>query len=544
MHRELIRNFCIIAHIDHGKSTLADRLIERARIVDARLFQDQLLDTMDIERERGISIKSHAISIPHGDYLLNLVDTPGHVDFSYEVSRAIASCEGALLLIDAAQGVQAQTLANLYLALEHELEIVPVINKIDLASAQIEESLWQIEHDLGLDSDRALRISAKQGIGIDELLHAVVERIPPPLGDVTAPLQARIFDSHYDAYRGGVMHLRLVHGCLRANDTIRLCSSGAEYRVEEVGRFSYRMAPIDELQAGDVGYAIAGIKIIADVAVGDTVTISTNPCRAALAGFRPAVPVVFSAIYPVDSGDYVELSVIMAKLRLNDAALVYEPDSSAALGHGFRCGFLGLLHLEITQERIEREFGMSVVLTAPSVEYDLTYSDGHRAAIRTPQELPEPQALAEVREPYIRAAIICPKEYIGNIMALCVERRGVQEALHYIDQRRVEITYTMPLAEILYDFYDRLKSISRGYASLDYEIIDNRPVDLVRLDILVHGRPVDALSQLIYRHHARAQRSGYLPSLAGRDPTSSIQDSHPRYRRRPDRGSRDHIGFP
>ena len=505
MSNKHLRNFCIIAHIDHGKSTLADRLIEQGRIVDSRLFQEQLLDTMDIERERGISIKSHAISIPYRDYRLNLVDTPGHVDFSYEVSRAIASCEGAVLLVDATQGVQAQTLSNLYMALEYNLEILPVVNKIDLNSARVDETVAQIEHELGLDPAHTLYISAKQGTGIDELLEAIVTRIPPPVGESTNPLQACIFDSHYDPYRGTIAYLRMMQGRLRPNDVIRMWTNKSAYRVEEIGHFNYNMEATDELQAGDIGYMIAGIKVISDIAVGDTVTLDTDPCKAPLPGFRPIKPVVFSSIYPVDSSDYEELVKALEKLKLNDAALLFEKDSSTALGHGFRGGFLGLLHLEITQERLEREFGLAVVLTAPSVQYRIIYVDGRKITIRTPQELPPLQEVAEIYEPYIDATIICPAKYIGNMMRLCMEKRGTQQDMRYLDQRRVELHYHMPLADILFDFYDNLKSISQGYASFDYELIDDRQVDLVRLDILIHGNPVDALSQLIYRKHAETR---------------------------------------
>ncbi|TVR04254.1 MAG: elongation factor 4 [Spirochaetaceae bacterium] len=510
MDQQNTRNFCIIAHIDHGKSTLADRLIEMAHIVAARDFQDQLLDSMDIERERGISIKSHAITIPHigSDgvrYQLNLVDTPGHVDFSYEVSRAIASCEGALLLIDAAQGVQAQTLSNMYMALEHDLEIVPVINKIDLPSARVDEVKTQIRHDLGLDPETAILISAKNGVGIAELLEAIVTLIPAPSGDRAAPLQARIFDSHYDAYRGVVVHIRLVNGTLKSGGTVRLLYTGIDYRVEEVGKFGIALDPTGVLHAGEVGYFIAGIKTVADIRVGDTVTMHNRPCENPLPGFREVKPVVFSSIYPVDTNDYDELAVAMEKLKLNDASLMFEKDSSAALGFGFRCGFLGLLHLEVVQERLEREFGLSMVLTAPSVRYEVILNSGETVAISNPLEFPNPGQINFCREPYIRASVITPSEFLGNIITLCLEKRGTQEDLRYLDEKRVELVYVMPLAEVLFDFYDRLKSVSRGYASLDYDIIEYRDVDLVRLDILVNGKSVDALSQLVFRGSSAAR---------------------------------------
>ncbi len=510
MNQQHTRNFCIIAHIDHGKSTLADRLIQLAKMVEARDFQDQLLDSMDIERERGISIKSHAITIPYTDsdgvlYQLNLVDTPGHVDFSYEVSRAIASCEGALLLIDAAQGVQAQTLSNMYMALEHNLEIVPVINKIDLPSARVDEVKQQIEHDLGLDPETAILISAKNGVGIDELMHAIITLIPPPAGDFSAPLQARIFDSHYDAYRGVIVHIKVVNGRLSSGESIRMFANESSYKVEELGKFRIVLAPTARLDAGEVGYFIGGIKTVSDIRVGDTVTHNDKPCAQPLAGFREVKPVVFSSIFPVDTNDYDELAAAMERLKLNDASLIYEKDNSAALGFGFRCGFLGLLHLEVVQERLEREFNLSLVLTAPSVRYEVILNNGENRAISNPLEYPNPGDVAVCREPYIRASVITPADYLGNVITLCLEKRGTQEDLRYLDKKRVELIYVMPLAEVLFDFYDRLKSVSRGYASLDYDIIEYREVDLVRLDILVNGKPVDALSQLVFRGTAEAK---------------------------------------
>jgi GTP-binding protein LepA len=499
-----IRNFCIIAHIDHGKSTLADRLIQKAHIVDDRNFQDQILDTMDIERERGITIKSQAVSIPYTArdgqrYELNFVDTPGHVDFSYEVSRAISSCEGALLLIDATQGVQAQTLSNMYLALEQGLEIIPVINKIDMAAADIPAVKRQIDKDLGLDSDMALLVSARQGTGIDELFEAIVSFIPPPQAHGADPLCALIFDCHYDPYRGVVVHIRLFDGSVKKGQKIRFMSNGAEYEVESVGLFKVVLAECSSLQAGGVGYIIAGIKTVGDVRVGDTVTDAERPCAKALPGFREVKPVVFSSIYPLDSNDYEELKSSLEKLKLNDASLVYEKDSSAALGFGFRCGFLGLLHLEVVQERLEREFNQSIIFTAPSVKYRITLRTGESVEVDNPQDYPEEGRVESAEEPFIRASVITPVTFLGNIMTLCTEKRGVQVNMTYLDEKRVEMIYEMPLAEVLFDFYDRLKSISRGYASFDYDISAYKPTELAKLDILLNGKPVDALSQLVYK---------------------------------------------
>ena len=505
-----IRNFCIIAHIDHGKSTLADRFIQKAHMVTDRNFKNQILDNMDIERERGITIKSHAITIPHTardgkTYILNLVDTPGHVDFSYEVSRAISSCEGALLLIDATQGVEAQTLSNMYMALEHDLEILPVINKIDHPSADIPGVKHQIDHDLGLDSSTAIEVSAKMGIGIDELLEAIVEQIPPPTGKPENPLQALIFDSHYDPYRGVVVHIRVFEGTLRTGQEIMFFSNGSVYKIEESGIFRLELEKTGIVEAGEVGYIIAGIKTVSDIRVGDTLTTALNPCKHSLPGFREVKPVVYSSIYPVDANDYQELIQAMEKLKLNDASLIYEKDSSAALGFGFRCGFLGLLHLEVVQERLEREFNLSLVLTAPSVQYQVYMRNGEKLIIDNPTEFPESEKIETAEEPFIKASIITPSLYLGPIMNLCMEKRGVQKDMHYLDEKRVEVTYEMPLAEVLFDFYDKLKSISRGYASFDYDIIGYVPTDLVRLDILLNGKPVDALSQLVFRGSAQSR---------------------------------------
>ncbi len=511
MNQDRIRNFCIVAHIDHGKSTLADRFIQKAHVISDREFRDQFLDSMDIERERGITIKSTAITLPYRtrdgqDYILNLVDTPGHVDFSYEVSRAISACEGAILLIDASQGVEAQTLANMYLALEHDLTIIPVINKIDLPSADIPRVKEQIRRDLGLDPDSALLVSAKQGTGVDDLLEALVRRIPAPRGSIDAPLQALIFDSHYDAYRGVIIYVRMFAGVMKQGERILFWSNRAEYGADEVGYFQAGLQKRAELRAGEVGYLIAGVKEIAHTRVGDTVTSAADPCERPLPGFREVKPVVFSSIYPVDSNDYDELKTAMEKLRLNDASLIYEKDSSAALGFGFRCGFLGLLHLEIVQERLDREFALSVVFTAPSVRYRVMIQGAKESVwIDNPLNFPNPGQIESIEEPYIQASIITPKEYLGNLISLCLEKRGTQKDMVYLDERRVELTYELPLAEVLYDFYDRLKSLSRGYASFNYELDDYRRTDLVRLDILINGKPVDALSQLVFRGNAQSR---------------------------------------
>ncbi len=513
-----IRNFCIIAHIDHGKSTLADRFIEKAAIVEARNFKNQMLDSMDIERERGITIKSQAVTIPYKgkdgkDYILNLVDTPGHVDFTYEVSRAISSCEGALLLIDASQGVEAQTLANLYMAMEHNLEIIPVINKIDLPSADIESVKYQINHDLGLDPDLAVLVSGKTGQGLDDLLEAIVKHIPAPKGKPDDVLRALIFDSHYDPYKGVIVHLRVFTGTVKEGNTIKFMNAGAVYKVEETGRFKIKFEKTSKLEAGEVGYIIAGIKNISDIRVGDTVTDAAKPAQEPLPGFKEVKPVVFSSIYPVDANDYNELLAAMEKLKLNDASLIYEKDSSAALGFGFRCGFLGLLHLEVVQERIEREFGLSVVLTSPSVRYHIVLKDGSDFMIDNPTEFPDPIKIEYAEEPYINAAIITPSEYLGSIMTLCMGKRGVQISMNYLDQKRIEIIYDMPLSEVLFEFYDKLKSVSRGYASFDYSVKGYKRTELVKLDILVNGVPVDALSMLVFKDSAREKASNICRKL-------------------------------
>lgn len=506
-HPSLIRNFCIIAHIDHGKSTLADRFIQKTGVVSDRDFKNQMLDSMDIERERGITIKSQAVTMPYTakdgqSYTLNLVDTPGHVDFTYEVSRAISSCEGALLLIDATQGIEAQTLSNLFLAMEHDLTIIPVINKIDQPSADIPGTREQIAQDLGLDGELAIPISAKTGLGVEDLLEAIVQQIPAPKDTNDLPLQANIFDSHYDPYRGVIIHVRIFQGKLRAGQTIRLMHSNAEYKVEQVGRFQLKLVETGELTAGEVGYLIAGIKSISDVRVGDTITDKDKPCHAPLPGFKIVKPVVFSSIYPVATEQFEELSEAMDKLKLNDASLIFEKDSSTALGVGFRCGFLGLLHLEVTQERIEREFDLNIVLTSPSVCYRLTDKKGETFMLDNPAHFPDPSQIEKAEEPVIKAQIITPKEYVGSIMTLCMGKRGIQENMQYLDTKRVEMYFIMPLSEILFDFYDKLKSVSRGYASFDYEEAGFQETNLVKLDILLNGETVDALSQLVHKESA------------------------------------------
>ena len=502
-----IRNFSIIAHIDHGKSTLSDRLIQFADIVTDRDFKDQILDTMDIERERGITIKSQTVCLPYtardgNTYMLSLIDTPGHVDFTYEVSRALASCEGVLLLIDASQGVEAQTLANLYLAMEHDLEIIPVINKIDLPSADIDKVKKQIDKDLGLDPSTAILASAKEGIGIEDVLEGIVTRLPPPSGDKKAPLKALIFDSHYDPFLGTIVHLRVFQGRMATGDIISFMSNNAVYKVEEVGIFQLKRVPCKEISAGQVGYLIAGIKTVSDTKCGDTITLRDRPCKTPMPGFKEAKPVVFSSIYPVSSDEYEELTAGLEKLKLNDASLIYEKDSSAALGFGFRCGFLGLLHLEVVQERLEREYNLSLILTAPSVRYRLIMQDGSTLIIDNPALYPDPVGIERTQEPFIRASIIIPDRYMGTVMKLCLDRRGIKTTYQYLTNNRLEMIFELPLAEVIYDFYDRLKSVTQGYGSFDYDLIDYRDTDLVKVDILINGERVDALSQLVHRDRA------------------------------------------
>ena len=507
---ENIRNFSIIAHIDHGKSTLADRLIQYTGVCNERNFQDQILDNMDIERERGITIKSNAISLPYHahdgkDYILNLIDTPGHVDFSYEVSRSLASCEGVLLLVDAAQGVQAQTLANLYLALEHNLEIIPIINKIDLPSADIDRVLEEIDSELGLDPDTHIKCSAKEGIGIEEILEAIVQRIPTPKGDAENPLAALIFDAHYDSFRGTIIHCRVFEGTVKSGDIIKFMFNEATYKVEEVGHFLLTRTKREKLSAGEVGYIIAGVKTVADVRTGDTITLQERPCTQPLPGFKEVKPVVFASIYPIASDDYQDLADSLEKYKLNDASFIYEKDSSVALGQGFRCGFLGLLHLDIVQERLEREYNLSIILSVPSVRYRFTLKDNKVIYVDNPAHYPDPAEIAKGEEPYIRAAMMLPERYLGAVMKLCMEKRGTNSTMNYTGPGRVELSYEMPLAEVIYDFYDRFKSVTQGYGSFDYDIIDYRESTLVLMDILVNGEKVDALSQIVHRDRARAR---------------------------------------
>ena len=523
--QDRLRNFCIIAHIDHGKSTLADRILELTGTIAPREMQDQVLDQMDLERERGITIKATAVHLTYRardgrDYVLNLIDTPGHVDFSYEVSRSLAACEGALLVVDATQGIEAQTLANAYLAMDHDLRLIPVINKIDLPSADVERVKGQIRDVLGLDPDEVIAVSAKEGIGIDEVLEAVVRRVPPPKGDPTAPLQALIFDSHYDPYKGAISYVRVFNGSLRKGLRIRMMATGRDFEVSEVGVFRPNLSPVDELPTGGVGYVAAGVKNVRDTRVGDTITAADNPADAPLPGYRRATPMVFCGLYPVEPTDYEPLREALEKLQLNDAALVYEPETSAALGFGFRGGFLGLLHMEVVQERLEREYGLDLVTTAPNVVYRVVMTDGTVRMIDNPAEMPTPDRLAEIQEPYVKASLITPNDYLGPLMDLCRERRGIFVTMEYLDTSRVELVYELPLGEIMFDFFDQLKSRSRGYASLDYDFLAYRPGDLVRMDILINEEPVDALSVIIHREKAQAR---------GRALTEKLKEVIPRH---------------
>jgi GTP-binding protein LepA len=523
-----IRNFCIIAHIDHGKSTLADRLIQRCGAVEDRDFRDQILDSMDIERERGITIKSNTVSLLYtakdgNEVHLNLIDTPGHVDFSHEVRRSLMSCEGALLLVDASQGVEAQTLANLYLALEYDLEIVPVINKIDLPSADVERVREEIDSDLGLDPFAAVLCSAKLGTGIDDVLEAIVNKLPAPAGDPEAPLRALIFDAQYDVYRGAVLLCRVKEGTVRPGMRIRLMHSGKEHAVEEVGLLRLKRVRSEQLAAGDVGYVIAGIKAVSEIAVGDTMTGAERPAAAPLPGYKEAKPVVFSSIYPIATDDYEDLAKALEKLKLNDASLTYQKDASTALGFGFRCGFLGLLHLEVVQERLEREHGLSLLLSAPSVQYEVILSNGELVRIDNPSLFPDPGTIASVREPFIKASIMVPERYLGAVMELCRERRGGNTKFEYLAVGRLQVTSELPLAEVLFDFYDRLKTITQGYGSFDYDLLDYRETDLVKVDILVNGEKLDALSQLVHRDKARQRALHYCERLAETIPRQNFK---------------------
>ncbi len=504
-----IRNFCVIAHIDHGKSTLSDRLLEFTRTISEREMQNQALDDMDLERERGITIKSHAIQMyySHTDgvtYTFNLIDTPGHVDFSYEVSRSIAACEGALLLVDASQGIQAQTISNLYLAIEHDLEIIPILNKVDMESAMIEEVSDQIIDLIGCSQEEIVLASGKTGQGVEEIMTAIVDRIPAPKGDPKAPLQALIFDSVFNSFRGVIAYFRILNGTLKKGETVRFVNTGKEYDADEIGILQLNQVPKDKLEAGNVGYIITGIKNSKEIKVGDTITTVENPCDKAIQGFEDVKPMVFAGIFPIDNDDYEDLRDSLEKLQLNDASLVYEPETSAALGFGFRCGFLGMLHLEIIQERLAREFNQDVITTIPNVSYFAYTKKGEKLTVRTPTDLPEPTHLDKVEEPYILAQIITKPDYIGAIMTLCMEKRGIMTKQTYLTQERVELTFELPLAEIVFDFYDRLKSISRGYASFDYTPTDYRASDLVKLDIKLNSEPVDALSALVHREKAEA----------------------------------------
>ncbi len=515
---ERIRNFSIIAHIDHGKSTLADRLLERTGALSEREMTEQVLDSMELERERGITIKAHAVRLHYtardgGTYVLNLIDTPGHVDFSYEVSRSLAACEGALLVVDAAQGVEAQTVANAYLAIENNLELIPIINKIDLPGADPEKTREQIETIIGLDASQAILTSAKLGIGTEEVLEAIVQRIPPPRGDPEAPLKALIFDSWFDAYRGVVVMVRVIEGTLRPGQRIRFMAIGREYEVEELGVLTPKPRRIEQLSVGEVGFVIANVKAIADVKIGDTITEADRPTAAPFPGFQEIKPMVFAGLYPVESGQYAELRDALQKLRLNDASFFFEPETSAALGFGFRCGFLGLLHMEIVQERLEREFGLELITTAPSVRYRVTTRTGTALEIENPVKMPDPGQIAKIEEPVIEAMIFTNAEYVGPILRLLEEKRGVQKRFEYVSPTRVLLTYELPLAEIVLDFYDRLKSLSRGYASLDYHVAGYREADLVKLDILVAGEPVDALSVIVHRDHAYARGRAIVEKL-------------------------------
>jgi len=513
-NKENIRNFCIIAHIDHGKSTLADRLLEKCKAVTEREMENQLLDDMELERERGITIKARAVRLDYvsksgGEYVLNLIDTPGHVDFNYEVSRSLAACEGALLVVDASQGIEAQTLANTYLAIEHDLEVLPVINKIDLPSADPERVKKEVEDIIGIPAEDAPAISAKMGINIEDVLEYAVENIPAPTGDENAPLRAIIFDSRYDSYRGVVVYIRVVEGTLRPGQKIKLMASGAEFEVVETGYMLPRgERPTKGLSAGEVGFFTASIKSVKDTQVGDTVTSFKNPASEPLPGYRAVRPMVFSGVYPADGAKYPDLRDALDKLKLNDASLTYEPESSAALGFGFRCGFLGLLHMEVIQERLEREYNLDLITTAPSVIYKVKKTDGEELMITNPLNYPNPSEIEWAEEPFVAANIIAPTEYIGNIMELCQERRGEYKDTKYLDATRVEIHYNLPLNEIIYDFFDALKSRTRGYASLDYELLGYRKSELVKLDILLNGDAVDALSFIVHaeKAYARARR--------------------------------------
>jgi GTP-binding protein LepA len=519
-----IRNFSIVAHIDHGKSTLADRILEMTDSISKREMKDQVLDDMPLERERGITIKLNAVALTYHakdgqDYIFHLIDTPGHVDFSYEVSRSLAACEGAILVVDATQGVEAQTLANVYLALDNDLEILPVINKIDLPSADPEGTKKQIEDEIGLDTDDAIDVSAKTGLGVDKVLEEIVKKVPAPTGDLTAPLKALIFDSKYDDYRGVVLSVRVFEGTVKKGDRIRLMNSGTEYEVAEVGINSPKPLPRDVLMAGDVGYITAAIKDIKDTRVGDTVTDANNPTDKPLEGYRQMTPMVYAGLYPTDNAKFNDLRDALEKLQLNDAALTFEPESSQALGFGFRCGFLGLLHMDVVQERLEREFNLDLITTAPSVTYHVDLADGTMKEVENPAEMPDASSIKDIKEPYVKASIMVPNDYVGPVMELCQRKRGIFETMEYLSDTRVNVIYHIPLSEIIFDFFDKLKSSTRGYASLDYEIDDYKPSKLVKIDILLNGDKVDALSFIAHKDFA-AER--------GRDITSKLKKIIPR----------------
>jgi GTP-binding protein LepA len=514
-----IRNFCIIAHIDHGKSTLADRLIQACGGVTQREFRDQMLDGMDIERERGITIKSNTITLTYRaadgkDYLLNLIDTPGHVDFSHEVRRSLLACEGALMVVDASQGVEAQTVANLYLAMDNNLELLPVINKIDLPSADVDRVREEIDADLGLDPFEAIPVSAKTGLGIEDVLAGIVEKLPCPEGDPDAPLKALIFDAHFDSYRGVIMQCRVMEGTMKPRDKIHFMHSGRDFTVEELGYNQLKLSPRDQLSVGEVGYIVAGIKSVREIEIGDTITLIDRPATEAIPGYKEAKQVVFSSIYPMNSDEYKDLTKALDKLAINDAALTYEKDSSAALGFGFRCGFLGLLHLDVIQERLQREFDIGLVISAPSVNYQLKLRDGKTIDVDNPSYWPDPTRIESASEPYIKASILTPSEYVGRVMDLCREHRSESQTMNYLSAGRVEVISEMPLGEVLFDFYGKLKTITRGYGSFDYDPIEYRATDVVKVDILVNKEPVDTLSYLVHRDKARTRALHYCEQLA------------------------------
>ena len=520
MKQERIRNFCIIAHIDHGKSTLADRILEYTGALSKREMVEQVLDSMDLERERGITIKLQAVRLPYkgqdgNEYIFNLIDTPGHVDFTYEVSRSLAACEGAILVVDAAQGIEAQTLANVYLALEHDLEIIPVINKIDLPSAEPERVKQEIEDIIGLDASEAIPCSAKEGIGIPEILEAVIAKIPPPEGEMEKPLQALIFDSHYDPYRGAISYIRVVNGVLKKGMKIKMMATGKVFEVNEVGVFAPAMTFVDELKPGEVGFVAASIKNVKDTQVGDTITGAEISAQKPLPGYRKAVPMVFCGLYPVETADYGDLKEALEKLKLNDASLIFEPETSAALGFGFRCGFLGLLHMEIIQERLEREYDLSLITTAPSVIYKVTQTDGTIINVDNPANLPDRAKIEKLEEPYVSATIMVPTSFVGAVMELAQERRGTFINMEYLAETRVMLKYDLPLSEIVFDFFDQLKTRTKGYASLDYEMSDYKESDLVKLDVLVNNEPVDALSCIVHKDKSYVRGRALVQKLRG-----------------------------